>query len=79
MRALIITLLIATMINIAMPHDALHFSPVKQISVQYHYNVLWWTITNIPLKYMHLIGKNLFPIDQKSSAHRKIFTMHTFK
>lgn len=72
MRALIITLLIATMINIAMPHDALHFSPVKQISVQYHYNVLWWTITNIPLKYMHLIGKNLFPIDQKSSAHRKI-------
>jgi hypothetical protein len=72
MRALILTLSIATIIAVVMPHDALNISPVKQISVQYHYNVLWWTVTNIPRKYVHLIGESLFPIAQKASRHRKV-------
>ena len=67
MRAFAITLSLVILLNVAVPHDALRLSPVQQLSVRYHYNLLGWLVTNLPAKWLYLLGNGVFPIRQESS------------
>ena len=65
-----------------LPHDTLQATPLREISVRYHFNLATWEPSRLPIKWVYKIGWHLFPIDLKYSDRVSIiedFLLHKKK
>ena len=66
MRNLAITLALALLLTLTVTHDSLRLSPVQELSIRYHYNLVGWEATNLPAKWLWWLGNAVFPFRQTS-------------
>ena len=66
MRSLVITFSLALLLALAVAHDTLRLTPVQQLSVRYHFNLVGWEVANLPAKWFHWLGNAAFPFRQES-------------
>lgn len=64
MRSLAIFLALTLLVAFAASRDTLKLSPVQQLSIPYHFNVLTWEIANFPAKWLLLAGNLLHPYQE---------------
>ncbi|PZC51231.1 MAG: hypothetical protein DK304_000106 [Chloroflexi bacterium] len=65
MKNLYSILTIVIVFSAASPHDTLQATPLKEISVRYHFNLATWEPSHLPLKWIYKIGVNLFPLSEQ--------------
>lgn len=72
MRSLYSIITIVIVFIAALPHDTLQATPVKEISVRYHFNLATWEPSHLHLKWVYKIGEYLFPLGEQSNDRTKI-------
>ena len=72
MRNLVIIFFLLSYLSLVAAHDNLRLSPVSELSVRYHYNLLTWEITRFPEKWLRWLGDALYPFSQRSQDHAQL-------
>ena len=71
MRRLLATYLLLLLFLLATGSDTLRISPVRELSVRYHFNLVGWEMANFPAKWLHELRDLVFPfapVDRTSLA-----------